>query len=300
MAGYTGGYHWPWSKRNKGHIQVSGKGLSAYGLTVVAFSDPSFKEMMSDFYADDPPELVKIAEPTCVFLGNGSNKTLVAYDLTYDFQGPNGTVSSNDYGPKLLPALMDLPASRLAEDPWVSIPPGSTRLVSPLFSFVGLTKGQRAPTFADENDRRRVEEFVKSGVKYTFDWSSTATVSLDGVFFEDGSFVGPDASRFFEQTKATVDARRDAVEWFVGAVRKQEQRGESTDLVFAELEEMVKKLPRPSSQGTPADFYKMEKLQAFAEILRMREKLGASRVILLKTKMLETKWPVLCKVSLEA
>ena len=87
------------------------------------------------------------------------------------------------------------------------------------------------------------------------------------------------------------------LEWFVEAVRKRERKGESTDLVFSELAAIVKELPRPTSQGSPADFYKNERLEVAQEMLRMRDRIGAARVISEKTRVLETKWPVLHKVG---
>jgi hypothetical protein len=38
------------------------------------------------------------------------------------------------------------------------------------------------------------------------------TVYLDGAFFDDGTFVGPDESQFFSKVKAQVDARHDLYE----------------------------------------------------------------------------------------
>lgn len=283
--------------RNKRPIEITGKGLPAYGLTVIGLSDPQFNEMMSDFFEDDPPELVKIAAPTSVFLINGSNKALVAYDLTYDFQAADGKVDSNELSPLLVPALMDLPAHRLAEDQAVVILPGRARLVSPLFGFGGLSKGRVPPLFGDESEEKRQKEFMKSAIKSTLAWTSSVTITLDGAFFEDGSFVGPNASQFFENTKAIIDAQHDMLEWFVEAVRTRERKGESTDKVFSDLEFMMKELPRATSQGSAADCYKNEKLGLAQEILRMRDRIGAAKVILEKTRVLETKWPPLHKVS---
>jgi hypothetical protein len=250
---------------------------------------------MSDFFGEDPPDLIKIAAPTSVFLINESNRTLVAYDLTYDFHAADGKLNSNEFSPTFLPALMDLARDRLSEDRAVVILPGHTRLISPLFGFVGLSKGQPLPPFADESAERRQKELMASAIKSTLAWTSRATITLDGAFFEDGLFIGPNASAFFENTKAMIDAQRDLLEWFVEAVRMRERKRESADSVFSELENMVEGMPRPTSQGSSADFYKNEKLELAREILRMRDRIGAAEVILRKTRVLETKWPVLHK-----
>jgi len=40
-----------------------------------------------------------------------------------------------------------------------------------------------------------------------FDHIAGITVSLDGAFFDDGTFVGPDETQFFSKVKAQMDAR---------------------------------------------------------------------------------------------
>src|SRR5215208_7447679 len=89
---------------------------------------------------------------------------IVAYDLTYDFRAADGKVSLNDFSPTFVPALMDLPRYRLAEDQAVVILPGGARLISPLFGFGGLTKGQVPPSFGDESNEKRQKEWVKSAI----------------------------------------------------------------------------------------------------------------------------------------
>ena len=302
MGYVTGDFRWWLRKRSSWFlrtpssdpIKITGKGLPAYGLTVIGFSDPQFDGMISEFFGDDPPELIKIAAPTSVFLVNGSDKALVAYDLTYDFLAADGKVNSNEFSPIFVPALMDLPRNRLAEDKAVVIMPGRARLISPLLGS-GLSKGQSPPAFGDESNKKHQKELMMSAIKSTLAWTSSVTITLDGVFFEDGSFVGPNASAFFENTKAMIAAHRDLLEWFVEAIRKRERKGESTDTVFMELEAMVKEMPRATSQGSSSDFYKNSKLGLAEEILRMRYRIGAAEVILEKTKVLETKWPELHK-----
>ena len=297
MGYFAGDLRWFLRKRNKGPIEITGKGLPAYGLTVVALNDPQYNDMMSDFLGDNPPELIKIAAPTAVFLINGSDRALVAYDLIYDFRAADGKVSSNEYSPVFVPALMDLPQSRLTKDQALVILPGRARLISPLLGSAGVGKGQAPPSFGDENVEKHQKEVIMSAIKSTLAWTSSVTITLDGAFFEDGSFVGPNASGFFERTRAIIDAQRDMLEWFIGAVHKRERKGESRDMVFSELEAMVEKLPRPTSQGSSTDFYNNEKIEVAQEMLRMKDRIGAAKVILEKKKLLETKWPVLRKVG---
>src|SRR5262249_44263030 len=141
------------------------------------------------------------------------------------------------------------------------------------------------------------KDHMISLVKSALDWTSSLTITLDGAFFEDGSFVGPDTSEFFENTKAVITARRDILKWFVDSVLMRERMGENLETVFSELEALVKRMPQPTSKGLPDDFYKNEQLGVAQEMLRMRDRIGATKVISLKKIELESKWPVLHKVS---
>jgi len=45
-------------------------------------------------------------------------------------------------------------------------------------------------------------------------------VSIDGVLFADGTFVGPDSQGYFGSLKAEIDARRDLVEEIASGVER--------------------------------------------------------------------------------
>lgn len=297
MGGFGGNLRWFLKKRNKGPVEIKGDGLPGFGLTVVALNDPQYNELMLEFFGNNMPELIKIAAPTAVFLVNGSDKALVAYDLIYDFRAVDGTVNTNEYSPIFMPALIGSRQDQLTEKQAVVILPGQARLLSPLFGFGGLSKGQAPPSYGNESDEKQQTDHMISLVKSALDWTSSLTVTLDGAFFEDGSFVGPDTSEFFENTKAVITARRDILKWFVDSVLRRERMGGNPETVFSELEALVKKMPQPTSKGSPDDFYKNERLGVAQEMLRMRDRIGATKVISLKKSELESKWPVLHKVS---
>ena len=40
----------------------------------------------------------------------------------------------------------------------------------------------------------------------------TMTVTLDGVFFDDGTFIGPDTNDFFAKVKAQMDVRHEVLQ----------------------------------------------------------------------------------------
>jgi hypothetical protein len=297
QMGFGGEYRWPWEARGKqAAVEVNGRGLPSYGLMVVAFSDPPFKEMMAQFFGDDPPGVIKIAAPTSVFVKNENDKALVAYKLVYESIPPGGLGGLQDFSPTLMDALKDFPASRLAEDPAISVLPGAARLTSPLFGFIGVTKGQVPGPFSEEEEKAQ-RKLITEGVKHTLRGASKMTVSLDGAFFEDGSFVGPDSTGFFEATKAQVDARHDLAELLVARARELKQNNKSIEELFTELESLSAQAVPPLPLKAAIDYYNYEKREAAQELLRMRRVVGSSRTIGWVAKSIERKWRVLHRLS---
>jgi hypothetical protein len=61
------------------------------------------------------------------------------------------------------------------------------------------------------------------------------TVSIDGVFFEDGTFVGPDTTNFFAQAQAVVAAKRDLPQQISDQLQSKKQPME----IYKTLEEVT-------------------------------------------------------------
>lgn len=58
------------------------------------------------------------------------------------------------------------------------------------------------------------------------------TVIADGIFFDDGTFIGPDTTDFFTEVKAQMDARRE----LLSEIRDELKAGKKADEVFGRLE----------------------------------------------------------------
>jgi len=97
------------------------------------------------------------------------------------------------------------------------------------------------------------------------------TVTLDGVFFEDGTFVGLDRAGYFDIFKADVTARHDLMARVLAAGKE----GHSLAQVASEIESS---LPAQKTQlhadANPADYYEHYKNLYAKEFLSLREKLG--------------------------
>jgi hypothetical protein len=109
------------------------------------------------------------------------------------------------------------------------------------------------------------------GVSYR-DPIRQVTLVLDGVFFLDGEFVGPDDMKMFEQTVADAEAHR----ILAGIAKGGHKRGLSPAEILAEIEETTGVAPErpPNFRNTPAtkkDFRRAA-LQTIAYQLGMRRR----------------------------
>jgi hypothetical protein len=60
------------------------------------------------------------------------------------------------------------------------------------------------------------------------------TVTVDGIFFDDGTFVGPDRNSFFANGQTQMDVRFETLMGF----QKEIKSGKNTAAVFKELEQI--------------------------------------------------------------
>jgi hypothetical protein len=101
------------------------------------------------------------------------------------------------------------------------------------------------------------------------------TFALDGVFFLDGEFVGPNTEKLYEQTVADAEAHR-----IVGRIaREGHDRGRRPAEILADIERVTGPAPeRPTMNlafrnagASPEDFLR-EALQTVAYHLAMRRR----------------------------
>jgi len=113
------------------------------------------------------------------------------------------------------------------------------------------------------------------------------TVSIDGVFFEDGTFVGPDTTNFFAQGQAVVAAKRDLLQQISDQLQRKKQPME----IYKTLEEVAARAaPTLDANSTHDDYYDQFKKMYADEILRMRATQGDEKALKSATKPLGLRW----------
>jgi hypothetical protein len=122
---------------------------------------------------------------------------------------------------------------------------------------------------------------------------SSVTVSVAGMFFNDGAFIGSDEGFFFELTYGSVKARRD----FLKNLREIKSFDKSDDEVLAELvtdiSEIIESIPeyqpvhpalRPGSHFADAQEafnhgYRIHLKHLKEDILRRKERFSVTRLV---------------------
>jgi hypothetical protein len=287
-------------------VQVNTKGIPEHGLVMIAPSDPTFESHLSDLTRHKPNPVIEAIKPFSVFVTNISKKTVVAYQIKWIVVKSDGKIYTRETGGYNLQALMDGDRSGVEEMSRTgvyAIEPDSTRYVSLLSSLSkdndasigGYAGGGDSSTITRLQQSMQGENLapILENILGDLQHCTSITVSIDGVFFEDGTFVGPDSTQFFEQTSAIVDAKRDLLEEIDFGVK----HGRSLKDVFRDVEELSNKPHSIKAPGaTPTEYYNDFKTFFAQEAMNVKQTLGKEKAIGLLLRPLQKQWPRLRKL----
>jgi len=133
-----------------------------------------------------------------------------------------------------------------------------------------------------------VQRFSDKAANY-----SEVTVSIDGAFFEDGTFVGPNTTNFFEQTKAVIDARRDLLNEIGNGLSNNTLTVKDASNY---VEEIANSNPNAlNSHSTVTDYYDHFRALYAYEIVQMKRVHGADKGLEIALLPLHKPWAKLTK-----
>lgn len=252
----TAGFSLKGRRMRANNIQVNVKALPEYGLTIVSPSDPSFNEEVSALLPlkDEREELIsyiETAKPFCVFVNNADSRRVVGCNLKWELTKENGEVAamSISYSSPGVFMGMRQPEDELLANGGYIIGSNLTRFFSLEGLLTDLVYGELArrnsslPALNDKSKQVIRERTVSLNTQYKDLLQSVVsmTVSIDGAFFEDGTFVGPDTNGFFAQTQGQVDARRDLAKLVENDVKTNRTSAD----IFSKIEQVAKELDGP-------------------------------------------------------
>lgn len=223
------------------NIRLNVKDLPEYGLRIIPPNDASFEMgLASSTLPNIPPELIKASS---VFVKNTSDKSAVAYMLRWELAYADGKTVCHDQGFSSPPFLMEAwgtgehirhQGNNINQNSsrfFTLISPESAELKS-IKGYTGAAMDQSKPP--QDLDQQFSQEKVVNALSKELQDITSITVSIDGVFFDDGTYVGPDHTNFFARFKADYDARYDLYNEILNKVQSKERN----DKVFGYVESL--------------------------------------------------------------
>lgn len=262
-------------------VKFNLRDLSEHSISLIAPSDPILTAGRT-----------VLVDPYSVALRNTSSKAVVGYSIKWEcFDGKRESATrdmshdrkfSNSLGFAFMYGEESERRAILNTADEV-IEPNSTWLISPDFPARKLSGPREETTI--ERDKGAFAEVQGA--------CPTMTVTLDGVFFDDGTFIGPDTNDFFAKVKTQMDVRYEVLK----RVQSDLKSGKDPNEVFRELEQIRDRERQVSGAEMTMDELRSFYWHMFAQdVLGMKEMWGADGAIANIQQQLSRHWVTLRKL----
>jgi len=285
---------------NTVRITFNVKDASQKGLEIVSPTHAEFSIMKSKLLKKKQNAFSNDATPAAVFIKNKSKKDVIAYVLKWEVTRANGRVETivNSYSrPDILMGKKAYKDENLS---------GSRVLRSNKARFFSLTEssgqGIEVELIDETGDQSAASADTGGGIGTSADINSDSlaeiksiTVIIDGAFFDDGTFIGENDTKYFERMKAEISAKYDLLQDIKTRLEKGEQPGD----VIKHLQVVNSTLEAPerlAGPDEPADVYNFFRKMYVEEILRRRAIAGSDDLLLKRVLPPNfDAWPILRK-----
>lgn len=272
--------------------------LPEAGILLVPPSSPDYQELLADIEYRlnhpvegsmpriDSPSLDELSLAASAILLNRSGKSVVAWSLIWDCEDFNGhtypttyVCGVGGYPSLLLPFGLSDQHRKLFEY-WHVILPGSKRRIVG-GSMIGDNTDVRLPT-RDEMWKGGGFGFSGSRSQLFADRLKSVTFSLDGIFFTDGEFVGPNRGQLWEHIFHAAEAYQQIIRTVKHAVDDHSE----SHIVFQEIESLTGPLPDvpppppPPNTKVGPEVFRQDALYSIARRLsHMKQLLGDEKTV---------------------
>jgi uncharacterized protein affecting Mg2+/Co2+ transport len=279
-------------------IQVNVKALPEHGLQIISPSDPLFDKELSALLKGNQVELKQAVEairPFCVFVKNTGAQDVVMYSLKWELTKANGMVLPLSVATGSPGVLMGVeqPKNKTEANGGDKIRPNATRFLTADLTLKNYIYAMRAD--AGETFKKSFQDYmirVTPKNNKLLEGVTNITVSLDGAFFEDGSFVGPDTTNLFPRMQGQIDAQRDVAT----AIEQGLKQRKTYDEIFNQIESLANQ-PDSGQASLQDKSYKSSFKMLVDDLVRMRATRGDKAVVEESQQPLQRPWPKLHKKS---
>lgn len=170
--------------------KIESVGLAEYGLEIIDSGHPAFKRLLSQKQSG-------LENSFSLFVVNNGDRAIASCTLKWDILMRDGqTVTHFRTKTGSLDVVSDGTGSHLAEGM-----PAKGKL---FFSLTSDSDSHEKPGVAV-----RSQAGPRSAITDQLSDSTSVKVSIDGVLFVDGTYVGPDVNNYLERFKGQIEAKRE-------------------------------------------------------------------------------------------
>lgn len=268
--------------KRSGQVSLKIKDIREHGLVIVGRADPDF-ESLKGTLSREGVHLDLSIQPY-VFIKNLGNKRAIAYSLKWELLKDDGRVVTKTRSYSREDILFGKEAP---EDPSdrIILRPNAARL----FSLAGHGDGQEislTPVSKTEGKSdiailQKLEQTgLLTGVGKELEHTVSVTVSLDGAFFEDGTFVGPNTSSFFERTSTAIDAKNHMLQEILTRLNQADTPAEVMKYLSAKADTLGEVNQPAGHRAKPEEIYKYEEKRFLDDAMGIRAFAGDDELAL--------------------
>jgi len=259
-------------------MDVRIKDFPERGISLIGPSSPSFAKMAAQVVKTDEG-LVSELFPYSVFLQNTSNRAVVGYRITWECVDKKGETTLQDVSNIL--SHIFLHGSEVERNKAMA---GDARVMRPNSTwFISLDR----PEERVEGTRpgKMEESILTSQIQLISKEFSKVTISVDGLFFEDGTFLGADA--FFTEVESLMDARRE----LLSEVESAHRSGATAEDILSKLERIAnQEMPEFSESPSRSEYMNSFRILFAKDIVGMKTVFGSDKAIEDAREQLSKPW----------
>lgn len=257
------------SKKEPAPVKVNVKDFPEHGISLIGPSDPAFaglKAKLTKTKSDSSSDM------SSVFLKNTGSRAVVGYRIKWECVDGSGEVFGRDVSN--ITAWIFLHGEESDHRRALG---RAQEIIRPNSIWLIRSNGMARPV-GGEVDQASFDatESGEDGEADTTEACRSVTVIADGIFFDDGTFIGPDTTDFFTEVKTQMDARYE----ILNEVQNDLKAGKKIDEIFRGLE-TIRDQQRVELGASPSpDEFRAYFRRLFAQdILGMRELWGADKAV---------------------
>jgi hypothetical protein len=264
-------------KTESSFVKFNLKDLSEHGILLMPPSDPVFTKGKA-----------VLVDPYSVLLKNDSTRTVVGYSIKWQCSDGKTETSARDLSRDRIFHHIDGVAFLYGEE---------SERRSMLNRLDDVIKPQSTWLIANDYPARQIDEKAnaelnEAAIAEVNAACPTMTVTADGVFFDDGTFIGPDTTDFFANVKTQMDARYEILQ----GVQNELKSGKTPGEVFRGLEKIRDREGRENSAETIDERRSYYRNLFAQDVLGRKEVFGTDKAIEEVHRLLTKPWVKLRKL----